>query len=289
MSNSYLESVDDGLPTRDSGEYAKEKLGILNRFLHMFTVSMRRRPWMALNYIDLEAGPGKNKMRETGEIVLGSPLLALKCPFDRYFLVEKSKGAFDALCARVRSSENFEQIELFNADCNIIVGAVIDKIREADTARRGDQWQSLNLAFIDPEGLEIHWDTVAALGKQTRTDLIINFSTSGITRNIKQMSQTQHGNALDRFFGTRDWRKMYENLGARPDSSVVRRVFIDFYANRLAQLKYFTTNPHGEHIVLNSQNRQLYSLLCASKSKLGTEFFDEAAAKFKQTGLPGFH
>ena len=288
MSNPFLDDSNDGLPTRESGAYAKEKLGILERFLNMFTISMRDMPWASLNYIDLAAGPGKNRVRETGEIVLGSPILALKCPFDAFFFVENSRDTFESLRARVRSSAKSDRVRLFHNDCNAVVGDIVEAIHRVDHARTGETWQSLNLAFVDPEGLEIHWDTIAAIGQKTRTDLIINFSTSGLTRNIRQMSQHKSDNAFDRFFGTREWRTKYANLGARSESTTVRRAFIDFYAQRLGSMKYLTTGPNGEHVILNSQNRQLYSLLCASKNKLGIEFFDEAAAKFKQQGLPGF-
>lgn len=286
----YLQPVGDGLLMRASGKYAREKLSILRDFLHMFTTSMRSRPWAALNYIDLEAGPGKNKFRENGEVVLGSPLLALttKHPFDNYFLVEQDRDLFASLEQRVRQSERTDRIVLFNEDCNSAINKIAAAIEHIDCLKDSGKWDSLNVAFVDPEGLEVHWDTIATLGKRIRCDLVINFSTSGITRNIASAYKSPGETAIDRLFGNRKWRTVYKNLRNPKDSTAVRRETINLYAKQLQNLSYQTTEPNGEHIILNSQNRQLYCLLCASKHELGIKFFSTAAAKFRSPQLPGF-
>ncbi len=290
MENKYLSSEEDGLEMRPSGKYAKEKLDILKRFLYMFTTSMRKKSWTALNYIDLEAGPGKNRLRETNEIVLGSPLLALTTehPFDNYFFVEKKGENFESLQIRANESPLAGRIKMYHGDCNMEINNIVRDIKLIDSRSKADSWGSLNLVFIDPQGLEVNWETIEVLARQTRSDLIINFSTSGITRNIKEQSQSSNETKIDRFFGTREWRQIYEQLPNRLNYTEVRRKMLDFYSKRLSELSYLTTLPNGEYIVLNSKNRQLYSLICASKNPLGVDFFAEAAAKFKQAGLPGF-
>ena len=63
---------------------------------------MKNKPFRGFSYIDLFAGPGKNLLRESGRVVLGSPLIALvqPRPFTSYYLVEKDPRYFDALLAR---------------------------------------------------------------------------------------------------------------------------------------------------------------------------------------------
>lgn len=288
LTHIYLTNEADGLMTRESGEYAKEKLDILVRFMQMFTAAMKNRPWAALNYIDLLAGPGKNEIRGTREIVLGSPLLALRYQFDNYFFVEKGAENFESLEARVLASPRSELVRQYNADCNFIVGDIVKEILAIERFATNRSWRSLNLIFADPEGFELQWPAISMLGRESRSDLIVNFSTSGITRNIREAFKSAKETAIDRFLGSRDWRETYARLPNRGDGTIVRRFVLDFYAERLSQLGYITTAPNGEYIVLNSTNRQLYSLFCASKHPLGIEFFDEAAKKFKQSGLPGF-
>ena len=106
MSGKYLRNEDDNLIMRESRDYVKDKLTILQHSVSMFTTSMRNKNWTAINYIDLLAGPGKNRLSESGEIMLGSPLLALetKYKFDNYFFVEKNEKNFKSLDKRLHTS-----------------------------------------------------------------------------------------------------------------------------------------------------------------------------------------
>ena len=148
----YLKSEEDGLATRLSGDWAKEKLGILQRFIAMFTTSMRNRQWAALNYIDLEAGPGKNRDRDSDDVFFGSPLIALttRHVFDNYFFVEKNRENFESLERRVRSSPYINRVELYNDDCNAVIKNIVSKIEEIERRSSRDKWECLNLVFIDP-------------------------------------------------------------------------------------------------------------------------------------------
>lgn len=289
MAHSYLKPEHDGLPMRESQNYAKQKLDILLRFIDMFSTAMKDRPWASVNYIDLLAGPGKNVIGKTGEVVLGSPLIALKYPFHNYFFVERDPELFKGLDSRVSVSPRNEHVRRYNGDCNVEIGNIVAEIRAIDRRAAPESWQSLNLVFADPEGFELYWETIEKLGRETRSDLIINFSTSGITRNIREAFNSQKEHAIDKFLGTRDWRGPYSELSNRGDGTVVRRFILNLYAKKLGELGYRTTAPNGEYIVLNSTNRQLYSLFCASKSDLGIKFFNTAADKFRSPKLPGFN
>lgn len=78
----YLLPVDVGLPMRAAGQWAKAKLDYLARHIDVFETSMCQ-CWTLRNYVDLQAGTGKNRMRTSGEVVLGSPLLALTTTYDQ--------------------------------------------------------------------------------------------------------------------------------------------------------------------------------------------------------------
>ena len=72
----YLNPENDGLPLRESGLWALDKLDYLQRYINVLETSMRKK-WPRRAYIDLFAGPGKCIDRKTGQIFLGSPLIAL--------------------------------------------------------------------------------------------------------------------------------------------------------------------------------------------------------------------
>lgn len=221
-----LEPEDDGLLMRPSKPYAQYKLRALEHYLTMTNNAMHNKPWIKRYYIDLEAGPGKNRIGNS--IVLGSPLIALKAPNppDRFIFNELKKKAHQALTQRVTSSPLRERISVFQADANDIVDQVCNEIAEQDriadlkTSESIRVWSAFNIAFLDPEGLEIDWETISKLAQLKKMDLIINFSTSGVRRSIGR------GNlqAVDRFFGTPDWRHVLE----QPGSHMKRGTLIEF-------------------------------------------------------------
>lgn len=285
MVHDYLNPTDDGLIMRNSQDYAKDKLTILKGYMARFTTSMKDKGWRALNYIDLQAGPGKNMFNPSGEIKLGSPLLALttRYPFDNLFLVEMGKREYVALKARVDSSDLNARARLFNEDSNIAVDRIVSFISQVDAKFLTGKWPSLNLAFLDPEGLEIQWQTVEKLANVSRMDLIINFSTSGITRNAGLAAAKVDDSTVDRFFGTREWRTAYESV-RNQDSSVVRRTLIDFYLSRLNDMGYVKTVPQ-EKVFKNQRNVQIYTMIFASKNDLGIRFWNGAVQEVRQPPL----
>lgn len=290
MSGKYLRNEDDSLIMRESGDYAKDKLTILQHSVSMFTTSMRGKPWTALNYIDLQAGSGKNRLSPSGEIRLGSPLVSLTTqhPFGNYFFVESGKQEFAALKTRVQASPLRNRVNLYNQDCNIAIDEIISRLNEIDRERMPGEWSSLNLAFIDPEGLEIQWKTIEKLGKQSRMDLIINFSTSGITRNASNMVNIEQETIIDRFFGTARWRDIYKEVESKGVSRIRRRL-LDFYIDRLNQLGYVNNLQENleskEKEFKNRRNVQIYTLIFASKHELGIKFWNDAINEIGQLKL----
>jgi three-Cys-motif partner protein len=155
---------DDGLPVRASGIWAKEKLYYLEHYLDIFSVGMHKKWHGKLYYIDLFAGPGRCLVRETKEEVDGSPLIALKFDFAKYFFVETDSANYTALSARVKTRSPQKDVVIIPGDCNEEIG----KIKPAVG--------SLGLAFIDPTGISsIAFDTIRVLTQSRQMDLIINF------------------------------------------------------------------------------------------------------------------
>jgi three-Cys-motif partner protein len=289
LSQDYLEEKDDGLLMRSSGDYAKDKLKILEAYVRMFIVSMRPQNWRAINYIDLQAGPGKNLFSPSSDVMLGSPLIALTAEhhFDNYWFVELNDKEYQALSKRISVSPRSANAHVLQGDCNIVVDNIVKRIEAIDKPFIKDTHPSLNLAFLDPEGIELEWETVEKLANMKRMDLIINFSTSGFTRNVGQMFNTDEETKIDKFFGTDEWRKEYEKV-ADKDNSHVRRVMIDFYKKRLSQFGY-TYNEQEiippEKVIKNTKGAQIYTLIAASKHRLGDKFWKEAIKQSIQKKL----
>lgn len=274
MSNpEYLQPVPDGLITRPSGSWVAEKLDYVRRYIDIFSTSMKAK-WPQRNYIDLFAGPGKNVLKDTGKVILGSPLLSLvtKYPFTSYYFADLNPGNAVALEHRCSASPLSNLVYIYTENANKVVSTVVATISQFSP-------RSLNLAFLDPEGLELEWSTITKLGI-LRCDLILHYSQQGLSRYIGIAYQSQEETIVDRFFGTSDWRNIYSSWHNRPRKSGMHREFIDFYKDRLRSLGYQDVKQSDEMmtepLIRNKRrNAPLYRLIFASKHPLGDEFWQK--------------
>ena len=269
----YLEQVDDGLLMRNAGKWAVEKLDYLQRYIDVFETSMRNK-WSNRNYIDLLAGPGKNLVKQTNQVLYGSPLLALltKFPFTGYYFVDSDPSITKALQERCKASPLKKIIQIKTGDCNVIVDQIVNELKQ-------NEEQSLNLAFLDPEGLELCWNTVAKLAGIRKMDLVINYPEGGLNRMMAKVYQAQSETKVDLFFGNWDWREIYTDFKNQRMSGLHREL-IDLYKTKLQVLGYNEIKLGDEAggyepLLRNTQrNAPLFRLIFASKSPLGEKFWD---------------
>lgn len=273
----YLDPIDDGLVIRSFGSWTAEKLDYLRRYIDIFETSMRLK-WPERNYIDLFSGPGKIKIKTTGQILLGSPLLALttQYPFFQYYFSDNNPQNTKALELRCSASLHSDLVKIYLENANLIIKTIVANIRQYSP-------RSLNLAFLDPDGLELEWSTLAHLGT-LRCDLIIHYSQQGITRYIARAYETNAETIIDKFFGTDEWRQIYAPWHTKPRISGMHRELIDFYKDRLRSLGYQEVRQSDEilsaPLIRNrKRNAPLYRLLFASKSTLGDEFWQKVTQR----------
>ncbi|RLC69861.1 MAG: hypothetical protein DRI81_19900, partial [Chloroflexi bacterium] len=283
----HLQPQDDSLLMRETGAWAAEKLDYLARYIGLFEIAMRRK-WSTRYYVDLLAGPGKNVVRDSGDVLLGSPLLALTAayPFTGYFFADLSDRNVKALRQRCAASPHSQRVDIRTGDCNDLVNDIVAHIK-------CDDWRSLNLAFLDPEGMELQWKTVAKLATVRRMDLIINYPQGGLNRYMPRAFETPGQTNVDDFFGDRAWREIYRECQNRESLLGIHRRLIDFYKESLQQLGYTVIRQvdqiGDEPLIRNVKRRApLYRLLFASKHSLGHDFWHKVTRRdvHGQTRLP---
>lgn len=264
----YLEAVDDSLAMRPSGPWAAKKLDYLERYIDAFEKSMREK-WHVRNYIDLLSGPGKVRVRNTGRILLGSPLVALTTtfPFTGYYYADLDETKTRALEQRCAASPLYDRVHIRTGDCNQLVGGVVRELQQ-------DAPRSLNLAFIDPEGpSDVRWETVAALGSLPRVDLIVLYPQYGLSRNLKQCFQGDGETAVDRFFGGGEWRAIYEDFARGRLTGTLHPHLVGLYKDKLEGLGYWVERGYEPLIRNLERGAPLYRLVFASKHRLGQKFW----------------
>jgi three-Cys-motif partner protein len=249
----------DGLPARESGAWVLDKKDYVGRYLAIFTKGVSRKWGGKLAYVDLFSGPGKNVIRDTGEEVDGSPVLALQCDFGRYVFVDVPE-VLATLRMRLRNHPKLPRISFVEGDCNLVIDEVLRQL-PAD---------HLTLAFIDPTGLQIRFETIRRLVHNRKVDLLMTIHFGmGIQLNLPQYIKTE-GEALTGFLGNSEWRKDVEGVATFNQAG---RLILDRYMAQLRTLDYLDTKDR--EIVRNDQNTPLYYIIMASRHKLGEKFWQE--------------
>lgn len=274
---SYLRPQDDGLPMWPSGPWVAIKLDYLQRYLGAFTTSMRKK-WPRMYYVDLFAGPGKCHVAQTRITHLGSPLIALTAPhpFTGYYFVDLDAGNIDALKRRSGASSLADRVKCVVGDSNVVADQVVAEIRSKGS--------SLNLAFLDPSGLQLRWETLVSLSHIRRMDLIIYYPHLGLNLNMKKAVSSPGETAVDRFFGGTEWRSIRQDWERKGRPKGLHRSLIDLYKRKLMLLGYSEvlrgSDLGDEPLIRSSRTRApLYYLLFASKHPLGHRFWRSVIRK----------
>ena len=122
------------------------------------------------------------------------------------------------LNASLRAEFPDRQFQVVGGDSNEMIGEGLSWLRDEGTARSGPQLGPV-LAFLDPNGLELHWTTVEAIATWTgqkdpsdfsrqgrRPELLILFPTGPMRRTLPVGSGTNEAPIgqqaqVDRLFG----------------------------------------------------------------------------------------
>jgi three-Cys-motif partner protein len=249
----------DGLPARPSGAWVLDKKVYVERYLDIFTKGISNKWGGKLAYVDLFSGPGKSVIRDAGEEIDGSPLLALKREFGRYVFVDTPE-MLATLRMRLRNHPKLDRTSFIEGDCNIVIDEVLEFLPV----------DYLTLAFIDPTGLHIRFDTISRLVHNRKVDLLMTIQFGmGIQMNLPQYIKSE-GEALTGFLGNTEWRKDVEE--GSTVSQAGRRI-LERYMAQLRTLGYL--DPKDREIVRNDQNLPLYFVIMASRHALGEKFWRE--------------
>ncbi|UCC28720.1 MAG: three-Cys-motif partner protein TcmP [Phycisphaerales bacterium] len=257
---------DDGLyiPRRPVGEWSRHKHYFLQRYIDAFTTAMKGKRWKGLHYIDLFAGPGIVRLRDSGELDWGSALIAAQAPnaFDGLHFCELSKRAAKALQARLDRIVGKSRFTVLQGDANQKVHQSVAEIPP----------QTLSLAFLDPYGLHLNYETVQVLSAR-RVDFIVFFPDHlDALRNCKYVYRNTPNSNLDRFLGPEvNW---HSALNAAPQTKWAE-VLRKLYCGQIRRLGY--TKFESERICV--KGRPLYLLIFCSQHPVAAKLWRGVSSK----------
>jgi three-Cys-motif partner protein len=202
---------------------------------------------------------------EVEEFLDGSASIALQVEprFNKYIFIEKSKKKISELeKLRLEFPEKSPDIAIVNADANEYLSELCLKRTWKD--RRA-------VLFIDPFGMQLSWETLAAIGKTEAIDTWILFPVSAVNRLLKKDGNIPPAwhRRLQIMFGESAWFDTFfpEDKSTRlfgDDRAMRRKVgnieaISDYFNNRLATA--FAGVAPNPYTLRNTKGAPLF-LLC---------------------------
>jgi len=219
--------------------------------------------WPERHYIDLFAGAGHARIDDTDEIVQTSAILAatVRDPFTKLHLCERDPTNAAALKIRLGRLDPSPTSLVTMADANEAIHKVLENVPAG----------ALSVAFADPFGLHLDFETVRAIAHR-RCDLIILLADNmDALRNWAAYYDKNPNSNLDRFMGEGGWR---DTLANSPTNQRAERLRARYF-ERLKSLRY----SHIDSVsIQNDHGNDIYSLVYASRSSVGLKFWREARA-----------
>jgi three-Cys-motif partner protein len=267
--NPLIEVEKDDQLIAEARLWSLEKYRLFGCFCDIFTRGIHN-IWNQLVYIDLFAGAGYAKIRETGKIYKSSSLIALSLPvpFTKYILCEKDEERFAALSKRISRDHPDKNISLFNVDSNSAIRKVIDAIPSF-----GKGNTQLPFCFVDPYSLDLDFTIIKALGEYRKMDfLILQALYMDANRNLKNYFNIDN-EKVDRYLGNSNWRNEYIEDSKDCHASFVR-FLAEQYQKQMVSIGY-NDDMNMHQIRFGEKNVPLYYLSFYSKNKRGLQFFKE--------------
>ncbi|MGE3872502.1 MAG: three-Cys-motif partner protein TcmP [Parvibaculaceae bacterium] len=258
---------DDGLPAEDVGSWSKEKHELLCRYIDI-SKGVRSKwtdPGKAgATYIDLFCGPGRAKVRVTGEFIDGS-CVAAWCksveggtPFSAMYIADSDDQRLSYAVQRLRA---------LKAPVVPIHGPAVETVKAIKNRLNP---YGLHFAFIDPFNLgAFDFDVMKTLSGLKRIDMLVHVSKMDMQRNLGFNIAMQQ-QAFEIF--APGWRN-FVNVD-QPQANVRREVF-EYWRELVGKLGVPASTEM--RLIKGSVQQHLYWLLLAAKHDLAHRFWEAAA------------
>jgi len=266
----------DGLIVDEVGKWAREKHARVKAYIEIASATRAKYvpppSWRGgACYIELFSGPGRSSIRNTKQIIDGSPLVAFKAAQASVSFTEMHLNDFDsakaaAVDARLRALGG-------NPVCyNDRADVAVDKIVAAVNP------SGLHFAFLDPYNLEnMSFEIIKKLSK-LKVDMLIHVSVHDLQRNLNLKSYSKDGGVFDCF--APGWRG---HVDPNQAMNSFRAALMKYWMSEIQKLG--TMPAKGVELVVGSKGQRLYWLVFVSGHKLAQKLWNAIRDPMKQTAM----
>jgi len=189
------------------GIWSEVKLAIIKKYASAYTTILdktRREKISSLrwHYIDAYAGPGIHLSKATGEMVEGSPLIALNTQptFHQYHFIDADLKRATQLRKLTGPRDD---VHIYPKDCNdILIKEVFPKVKFEDYQRA--------LCLLDPYNINLKWEVIETAGQMKSVEMFLNLMIMDINRNALRKNQDlavqSKIDQLTRLWGDETWK-----------------------------------------------------------------------------------
>jgi len=274
-----------GIEYDEIGIWSEVKLAIIKEYAAAYAKildSTRRQSISSLKwlYIDAFAGPGVHLSKRTGEMVDGSPLIALKTtpPFSEYHFIDADSARAEQLRGIAGPRGD---VHIYSEDCNdVLLRDIFPRAKYADYRRA--------LCLLDPYNINLKWEVIETAGQMGSVEVFLNFMIMDINRNALRRDRDKAVQSkldqLTRLWGDESWEqaafssegKLFED-----PEKVSNERFEEAWRERLKKKAgfKFVSKPMPMKTKTNSV---IYYLYFASQKPVASGIVDSIFNKYRQ-------
>jgi three-Cys-motif partner protein len=268
------------------GIWSEVKLAIIKEYASAYTTimeSQRRQRISRLRwiYIDAYAGPGYHLSKTTGDVVEGSPLIALNTrpPFHEYHFIDAEPARSELLREHAR---NRADVFTYGEDCNeVLLKRVFPRAQREDYRRA--------LCLLDPYNIDLTWEVIETAGEARSIEIFMNFMIMDINRNALRKNPEKAVASkvaqMTRLWGDKTWLDAgYDQVQTLFDYTVPVKVpnerFAEAFRDRLEKKAGFKYVPKPMPMKTKS-NSVIYYLYFASQKEAGMDIVTDIFNKYR--------
>lgn len=270
------------------GYWSEIKLDIIRQYATAYStiLAAQTRPRLCHIYVDGFAGGGVHVSRASGELIPGSPTIALEIVprFREYHLIDLDRKKVAALA---RQTAERDDVWVYQQDCNeVLLETVLPRGRYEDYKRV--------LCVLDPYGLHLDWQVIAQAGSMRSVEIFLNFPVADINRNVlwrhrEGVSDRQEAR-LTRFWGDDSWKSVAYHPSAQAplwgdptDEKATNEEVAAAFRQRLKQVAGFKHVP-PPLAMRNSKGTVVYYLYFASQKPVAEGILSSIFDKYRNRG-----
>jgi len=269
------------------GIWSEVKLAIVREYASAYARIMEatrrdRIPSLRWIYIDAYAGPGYHLSETSGELVEGSPLIALNTepPFHEYHFIDSEKARSEQLR---RLAGPRSDVFTYSEDCNkVLLGSVFPRA-EYGTYKRA-------LCLLDPYNIDLTWEVIETAGRSNSIEIFMNFMIMDINRNALRKDPDKSIPSkvaqMTRLWGDESWKNAgYDQIPNLFEQLVPQKVtnerFAEAFRQRLEKKAGFKYVPKPMPMKITNSNTVIYYLYFASQKEAGMDIVNDIFNKYR--------